>query len=81
MIKILKTAKKPDWVDMKKRKYMKYDFRRMQVGEVMIIPVDEMGCKDVKSFRALVWNRARQLGYELTCRQRKDGAYEVYRGK
>lgn len=69
----------PDWV--KPRKYKKYNFNSMAVGELRVIPVDECGCKGIKSFRALVWNRSQQLGYQLHCRQRADGGFEVYRSK
>jgi len=61
------------------KRYRKYNFRAMAIGELMTVPVDEQGCKDIKSFRALVWNRARQLGFTLSCRELEDGTFEVYR--
>lgn len=77
-MKIIKTAK-PDWVMPKT--YKKYKFKEMKVGDLLEIPVDECGCKDLKSFRALVWNRSRQLNMVLSCRQREDGVFEVYRSE
>lgn len=70
---------KPDWINPKR--YKKYNFHTMEVGELRVIEKDAQGCKDIKSFRALVWNRSRQLGYTLHCRARDDGAYEVYRSE
>lgn len=67
----------PTWGEGKR--YRKYGFGAMAVGELMSIPVDEQGCKDIKSFRALVWNRAKQLEFTLTCRELEDGTFEVYR--
>lgn len=71
----------PDWTHNLGRKYKRYNFAAMQVGQVKVIPVDEQGCRTLKSFRALVWNRSRQLGFDLVCRMREDGAFEVYRRK
>ncbi|AGC35763.1 hypothetical protein ACP46_gp78 [Rhizobium phage RHEph06] len=70
---------RPDWVQPKT--YKRYDFKSMQVGDLMVIAEKDQGCKNLKSFRALVWNRSRQLGYVLSCRQREDGAFEVYRSE
>lgn len=77
MAKIEKLKKDPEWA--KTRRNAKYGFRTMKVGDLKRFSVDEQGCKDIKSFRALVWNRSRQLGYELICRELEDGTFEVYR--
>jgi hypothetical protein len=67
----------PEWV----RRNKKYNFRTMVVGELMTIEPNEQGCKDIRSFRALVHNRAKQLGYVLSCRECANGAWEVYRSE
>lgn len=77
MVKIVKMNDAPEWAT--RGRNAKYDFRSMAVGALMTIPVDECGCKNIKSFRALVWNRARQLGYDLICRVNENGDYEVFR--
>ncbi|QIG73223.1 hypothetical protein EVC02_002 [Rhizobium phage RHph_N17] len=71
--------KPPEWV--RPKTYKKYDFKSMQVGDLMVIEPKDQGCKNLKSFRALVWNRSNQLGFVLSCRQREDGAFEVYRSE
>lgn len=66
------------------RRYRKYGFKDLQVGETLTVPpVDEngIGCRDIVSFRALVWNTAKRLGYVLSCRQLENGNFEVYRSK
>jgi len=66
------------------RRYRKYGFRDMAPGDTLqVTPVDEngVGCKDITSFRALVWNTAKRLGYVLSCRQLEDGTFEVYRSE
>lgn len=79
-MKIKNLKNQPTW-SKQTRKYKKYNFERMQVGDLMTLQVEEQGCKDIKSFRALLWNRAKALGFELSCREREDKVWEVYRSK
>lgn len=74
---IKKLTSEPVW--SRKRKNAKYDVRSLEPGMIMTLSVDEIGCKDIKSFRAYLWHRSRQLGYDMKCRQLEDGKIEVYR--
>lgn len=77
MGKIEKLKNVPEWGAGRKNK--KYPVKEMGVGELLHLSVDEIGCKDIKSFRAYLWQRSKQLGRHYTCRQLEDGSIEVYR--
>lgn len=77
MAKVKKLKKTPSWV--KKSKNAKYNLHELEVGDLRTFPVDEIGCKDIKSFRAYLWHRSKQLGFDLKCRQLPNGSIEVYR--